>query len=137
MKRGPFLIDAGFVVALLNAEDPAHSACAAVWRRVQGPFVSTEGVLVEAAWLLRKSRGGGSAAWALIRATATVIVAPTPWRYDRAAELMATYRDVPMDLVDALLVALSEELDTRDVLTLDARGFSTYRSRGRPFKRLP
>lgn len=43
---------------------------------------------------------------------------------------MAGYEDVPMDLVDALLVALAEEAQVFDVLTLDARGFRTYRATG-------
>ena len=44
---------------------------------------------------------------------------------------MAKYRDVPMDLVDALLVAIAEERHIPDVLTLDRRGFGVYRMRGR------
>ena len=44
---------------------------------------------------------------------------------------MDKYRDVPMDFVDAELVAVAEERGVRDVLTLDRRGFSAYRARGR------
>ena len=36
-----------------------------------------------------------------------------------------------MDFVDALLVAAAEEFGIRDVLTLDRRGFETYRANGR------
>jgi predicted nucleic acid-binding protein len=51
---------------------------------------------------------------------------------------MQQYADVPMDFVDASLVALAEETDVRDVLTLDARGFSIYRTGdGKKFKRRP
>lgn len=35
-----------------------------------------------------------------------------------------------MDIVDALLVAMAEEEETDDVLTLDRRGFLAYRRRG-------
>lgn len=136
MRRGPFLIDAGFLVGLMNADDRAHEACVAAWKQVQGPFVSTEGVLVEAAWLLRRSPRAVEGALGLMR-TVAVLAAPIPWRYARAVELMAIYRDVPMDLVDALLVAISEELRCRDILSLDARGFDTYRTGGKPFRRVP
>ena len=44
---------------------------------------------------------------------------------------MEQYADVPMDFVDALLVALAEERSIDEVLTLDRRGFDTYRIRGR------
>jgi len=43
-----------------------------------------------------------------------------------------------MDLVDAVLVAVAEEHGIREVLTLDRRGFETYRPRGRQrFEILP
>lgn len=64
MKRGPFLLDTGFLVALLNAADPDHQKCAKVWAQIAGPFLSTEGVLVETAQLLRKTRGGWCVQWA-------------------------------------------------------------------------
>ena len=44
---------------------------------------------------------------------------------------MQKYADTPMDFADATLVLLAEALDLRDVLTLDRRGFSTYRTRRR------
>jgi predicted nucleic acid-binding protein len=37
---------------------------------------------------------------------------------------MKKYRDVPMDYADAMLVALSEDIDTDLVFTLDLRDFS-------------
>jgi predicted nucleic acid-binding protein len=52
-----------------------------------------------------------------------------------AAELMDRYSDTPMDFADATLVLLADRLGITDVLTLDRRGFSTYRtSKGKPFR---
>jgi hypothetical protein len=52
-----------------------------------------------------------------------------------AVALMKQYRDTPMDFADATLVLLAEELGLLDILTLDRRGFSTYRiGRGRAFR---
>jgi predicted nucleic acid-binding protein len=48
---------------------------------------------------------------------------------ERAFELMEKYRDHPMDLADASLVAVAEVLPTRKVFTLDRNDFSTYRLR--------
>jgi uncharacterized protein len=42
--------------------------------------------------------------------------------------LMTRYEDTPMDFADATLVLLAEELGVTDILTLDRRGFSTYRT---------
>jgi predicted nucleic acid-binding protein len=44
---------------------------------------------------------------------------------------MAKYRDIPMDLLDAMLVVVAEEHGIREVLTLDRRGFNAYRAKGR------
>jgi uncharacterized protein len=55
----------------------------------------------------------------------------------RAVVLMRKYADTPMDFADATLVLLADELRVVDVLTLDRRGFSTYRTaRGKPFRRV-
>ncbi len=138
MKSGPFLLDTGVLVALINAGDPDHARCAATWAEVSGPFVTTEGVLVETAHLVRRNPQGFSRAWGLIASVGTVVVAPTRHRYERAASLMKKYTNVPMDLVDALLVALAEETGILNVLTLDTRGFDTNRPESGPkFKRLP
>jgi predicted nucleic acid-binding protein len=44
---------------------------------------------------------------------------------------MAKYHDTSMDLVDALLVVTAEQESVPEVLTLDRRGFGTYRIGGR------
>jgi len=47
---------------------------------------------------------------------------------------MEKYSDVPMDYADATLVLLAEHLGVFEILTLDRRGFSAYRSsRGKRF----
>jgi len=127
----PTLLDTGVLVALVNASDRDHARCVDAWAAVRTPVVTVEGVLVEAAHLLRRARGGVEAALGLVRAARVEIAAPSDERYARAEALVAKYRDVPMDLVDALLVALAEERGARDILTLDARGFRTYRIGGR------
>jgi len=58
-----------------------------------------------------------------------------PLQLNDAVRLMGKYSDTPMDFADATLVMLADELDTTEILTLDRRGFSTYRtSRGKSFK---
>ena len=128
---GRILLDTGVVVALVNAADPDHARCVAAWRDVRAQLVSVEGVLVEAAHLLRRARGGPAAAINLVLGAGSRIVPATEARLRRAATLMDTYRDVSMDLVDALLVVTAEELEITDVLSLDGRGFRAYRIAGR------
>ena len=49
---------------------------------------------------------------------------------ERTRALMGKYRDTPMDLADASLVAAAEALDVTRVFTLD-RDFQVYRWKGR------
>jgi predicted nucleic acid-binding protein len=125
------LLDTGFVVALVNAADPDHARCVDVWQNLRARLYAVEGVLVECAHMLRKTKGGAAAAMRLILAAGTELVPASEARIDRALALMKKYDDVPMDLVDALLVVVAEEQGVREVLTLDRRGFATYRAKGR------
>jgi predicted nucleic acid-binding protein len=125
------LLDTGVVVALVNAADPDHARCVEVWKEIRASLVTVEGVLVETAHLLRRVPGAVDAAINLVVRVGARLVPPTEARLLRAATLMKTYRDVPMDLVDALLVAAAEELETTEILTLDRRGFGAYRAAGR------
>jgi hypothetical protein len=132
------LLDTGFLVALVNRDDPDHRRCVEAWAPLRAEVVSVDGVLVEAAWLLRKARGGARRAVEIVLTAKVRVEAGTPALYTRALDLMARYHDVPMDLVDALLVATAEHHDIAEVLTLDRRGFGTYRRRGRhPLALLP
>lgn len=137
--RGTFLLDTGFVVALLRADDPDHDRCVEVWKELRAPrLVSVEGILVESAHMLRRIRGGAAAVTGLVYGAATDLVPTTPERARRAVTLMGKYRDVPMDFVDGQLVTVAEERNVHDVLTLDRRGFETYRANGRDrFRILP
>ena len=49
----------------------------------------------------------------------------------RVLDLLHKYADRPMDLADATLVALAEQLRTYRVFTLDRADFSVYRAHGR------
>lgn len=52
-------------------------------------------------------------------------VAPADWL--RIAELVATYRELPLGTVDASVVAAAERLDVTEVATVDRRDFGVVR----------
>ena len=55
----------------------------------------------------------------------------------RAHALMSRYRDLPMDLADASLVILAEDLGEGRILSTDQRDFDGYRWKNRqPFRNL-
>ena len=125
------VLDTGVVVALVNGLDPDHDRCVEVWSELRASVSTVEGVLVEAAHLLGRVPGGARAAVGLVLDVGATIMPPTDERLRRAVALMEKYADTPMDFVDALLVATAEEQRVDEVLTLDRRGFETYRIAGR------
>ncbi len=65
------------------------------------------------------------------------VFALEPRHLGRVRSLMEKYRDLPMDLADASLVVLAEELGSGEILSTDTRDFRTYRWKNRkPFRNL-
>ena len=80
---------------------------------------------------------GQKALWQMIERGILLLVDLDAEGRSRAAQLMLKYRDLPMALADATLVAMAETLEVSTVFTLD-RDFEVYRLNGRrPFKILP
>lgn len=123
------LTDTGPLVALLDEDDHHHELCAAAAARIAvWPMLTTLPCFTEAMYLLGKAGGYSYQAtlWKFRSAGHLRLHDLSSAEIDRAAALMATYRDTPMDLADASLVAAAERLDTRRIFTLDGH-FRIYR----------
>jgi predicted nucleic acid-binding protein len=132
------IIDTGAIVALLDRSESRHEDCVRVLRAHVGPVLSTEPILTEALHLLSFDLRAQADCLEIFLRGAVVLVPADLGTLRRAARLMAKYRDVPMDYADASLVVLAEDLEADRVFTLDRRGFSVYRWKGkRPFRILP
>lgn len=131
-----WLVDTGPLVAYLDASDPDHEQVSAVMDGFSGRSVTTPAVITEAMYFLGTARGGARALATLVdRSAMTVYDTCQPPDLREAARLMERYSDTPMDFADATLVLLAEVLEIVEVLTLDRRGFSAYRtSEGRGFR---
>jgi len=132
------LTDAGPLVALIDRGEPDHSRCRKTLRLLSGPMLTTWPVFTEAMYLLGDAAGwsGQEPLWRLVRRKDLQIAEGAAPTTERMAVLMARYRDLPMDLADASLVALAEERGLVRVFTLD-RHFRAYRTRGKHFTVLP
>jgi predicted nucleic acid-binding protein len=134
------LADSGFWIALGNRRDRHHAAARdALERYGREGFASTWPVLTEVTHLL-VARVGVVQALAFmegIAAGACEIPDPPPDALARVHVLMGRYRDLPMDLADASLVILAEELGEGRILSTDRRDFEGYRWKNRqPFDNL-
>lgn len=122
-----WLLDTGPLVALLSKSDAAHSSCRAAFESIRGRLITSEAVLTEAMHLLGRQREGARACFEFFLRSGAILVPLTLARLTLCRELMKRYADTPMDFADATLVALADELGMGNVLTLDRRGFATYR----------
>lgn len=131
------LTDAGPLVALVDRGEPDHKKCVDALAKLLGPMLTTWPAFTEAMYLLGDAAGwqAQEVLWRLQQREDLVVEMPA--RLDYAVELMRRYRDLPMDLADATLVALAEERGLGTVFSLD-RDFQVYRlARGKPFKVVP
>jgi hypothetical protein len=125
------------MVAYLDAGDPAHAEVAACWDGFRGQLATTSAVITEAMHFVSASSAGPRHLAALVAASAMQVYdLNRPPELHEAVSLMEKYADTPMDFADATLVLLAEALHVHDILTLDRRGFSTYRTRKRRALRL-
>ena len=126
------LVDAGPLVAIFDRRQPQHQACLLSLAELELPLVTTWPAFAEAMYLLGKAGAwpAQDLLWQFV-IDSNLLVRCTPTEeHTRLRALMAQYRDRPMDLADASLVAAAEAMGAKRVLTLDS-DFHIYRLHGR------
>ena len=121
------LVDAGPLIALIHADDNHHERCVATLRSLDEPLGTVWPVFTEAMYLLNFSWKAQEALWEMLERGVVVLLPVENADLTRIRELMKKYRDLPMDLADAALVAVAEREKIRRVFTLDRRDFDIYR----------
>lgn len=132
------LIDTGAILALLDKTDRWHVSCAAAFRQLRLPLMTSEAVLTELFHLVGDSRSEMEAAWKFVRSGAITIGAIENTELGQVHALMSRYWDRPMDFADATLVHLAKREVLTVILTVDHADFTTYRIEGKKqFRVLP
>ncbi len=128
------LADTGAVYALIDRDDVWHDRVRLWWEGNREPIRLPVTILAEVSWLLA-TRIGPRAESAFARAVADGEFLIEPLEEDdvpRIADLVMTYLDTPIGMVDASLVAMAERLGAPQVLTTDRRHFPVIRPRHVP-----
>ena len=132
-------VDAGVFLALADRSDAWHASARAALPTLDEGWITTWPVLTEAVHLLRV-RLDQKAAVELLQDAADggfELWTPTPQALAAIPALMRKYASLPMDLADASLVLLAEQLGHGRVLSTDLRDFGAYRWKARkPFRNL-
>jgi predicted nucleic acid-binding protein len=121
------LVDAGPLVAILHRDDRRHRECVQVLHALRPPLGTTWPVVIEAMYLLAFSTEAQDELWSLIESEGLHVVGLDASDAPRMRALMRKYRDLPMNLADASLVAVAERDGVNKVFTLDHRDFGVYR----------
>ncbi len=134
------LCDTGVLLAAGNIKDQAHQSCVRLLRQAAGPLLVPSPVMGEVGYLLQ-SRVGPSAEVTFLRpfgGDGFHIAELEDTDVQRMAELVETYLDLPLGIVDAAVVAIAERLKLTGIATLDHRHFTVVRPRHVPvFDLLP
>ena len=122
------LTDTGPIVSLLDRRQPHHQQYAEVYRRVGSPLLTTWPCFTEAMYLLSELKGwsGAQKLWQFWDRKLLLIHEAKIAEHRRMKVLMEKYRDTPMDLADASLVAAAEHLGSSRIFTIDS-DFYVYR----------
>jgi uncharacterized protein len=125
------LIDAGPLVALVDADDQHHEKCVDCLKGLREPLATVWPPLVEALYLLGDIPQGQEALWEILERGAVQLLRLDLEDIPRIRELMIKYSDRPMDLADAALVRVAEREGIRKVFTVERNDFAVYRLHGR------
>jgi predicted nucleic acid-binding protein len=125
------IVDAGPLYAASATRDSNHARCVKLLSEAPGPLLVPELVVTEVSYLL-SDRIGAHAELAFARAIAQdeLVVEPVlDSEWERVAELMEQYLDLPLGMADASLIALAERHKATTVATLDHRHLGVVRPR--------
>ena len=123
------LTDTGPLVALFDEADQLHAqAEQALIRLPKKPLMTTRPCFTESMYLLYQSIGydAQEALWSWVEDGLLQSHLPSEEEWRRMRELMAHYKDAPMDMADASVVSAAETLNLTRVFTYD-RHFYAYR----------
>jgi uncharacterized protein len=126
--------DTGPLVAAAIERDARHRECVDLLTALHlaGRRILVPGPVVAEVGYLLAREGGPQVEAQFLTSLAERTLWPvelTSEDYRRAAELVLTYRDLPLGTTDASVIALCERLGLSEVATLDRRHFSVVRPR--------
>ena len=123
------VVESGVLIAAADTDDRHHTVCRDLFTERSSDFVVPASVVVEVCWILARHVSIDVEADFLSSIAdgdlRVETLAPTDYR--RAAQLVTTYRTLPLDAVDAMVIATAERLRVTTIATIDRRHFSVVR----------
>ncbi len=120
------IVDTGALVAWLNRRDSEHRRVTAFFDGFRGSLLTTWPVVVETVHLLPAHAGVRFLRW--VKDGGVILHELPPAAIVPITALVEKYGDAEMDVTDASLVWLADNLRVFDLITTDARHFRIYRT---------
>jgi len=125
------IIDTGAIIAIVDASELWHHACLDALASLPLPLLTTEAILTEFFHLIAARNLSVDKAWRFVLSGAILVRPVADSDLSALQDLMARYKDRPMDFADATLVLLAARESLSVILTVDHDDFETYRIGGR------
>jgi len=140
MTHKELIIDTGYFIALFSKKDQFHKKALGLRFSIDNrKWITTWPVLTEVCHLLT-NRAAGNLIVPLLQfheKGGFEIFSVAETHLPKMITLLEKYEKLPMDLADASLVLLAEELGHGDIVSTDKRDFNTYRWKDhKPFHNL-
>ena len=123
------LTDTGPLVALIDADDPHHLRCMQIAKQIAvHSLLTTVPCFTEAVYLLGAVGGYvyQEKLWGLYATKRLHLHLSSSDEIDRMNDLMRIYQDRPMDFADTSLIAAAEQLNHKQIFSVDS-DFYIYR----------
>jgi len=123
------IVDTGVLLAAADSDDEDHDRCSELLRHHRGNLWASAPVIPETAWQIERNLGplSESAFLQLITEQHLRVIDLNLIDWGRCIELIDTYADLRLGLVDASVVAVAERLGVTSIATLNHRDFSVVR----------
>lgn len=125
------LVDAGPLVAIVDADDQYHAECVAALGGLSEGLATVWPPLVEAMFILADLPKARRSLWEMLERGAVRLLPLDVTDAARMRELMEKYADRAMDLADAALIRVAEREGIGKIFTVDRTDFSVYRINNR------
>ncbi|MFZ4856395.1 MAG: type II toxin-antitoxin system VapC family toxin [Desulfuromonadaceae bacterium] len=136
----PVLVDTGIIYALADRSDAWHLRARSFVENYKGTLIIPSTVIPEACYLLQ-THLSPQAEIAFVKSIVTGALRleqVTEEDMGRALDVMNSYQDMVIGLVDASVVAVADRLNLSSILTTDRRHFSVVQPKHCPaFTLLP
>ncbi|MEA3506034.1 MAG: PIN domain-containing protein [Elusimicrobiota bacterium] len=130
------LINTGPIVALFDKSDKYHKKVKTFLKEFSGKLITSIAVITEVTHILDFNIKTQLNFLEWIRRGAIGIHEINELQLDRIIKLMKKYSDQPMDFSDATLIIIAEEINTKNIISID-NDFDIYRIKGKTkFKNL-